>query len=157
MRWWSECTANWRDKWSKVRAERNKYKDDLKRLALKYETTIQELNKMPEQHKIRNYFPGGIIQTKTYRVQEVQTDVEFNDAANNTEDTDYDSAAPSRLQDDDSGVFQVKDHVSSPSTSSTDRMSRFLSDVSAMQTAEQSTMLQLRLDEALKTIEAERR
>lgn len=24
MRWWSDCTANWREKWSKVRAERNR-------------------------------------------------------------------------------------------------------------------------------------
>jgi coiled-coil domain-containing protein 102A len=31
MRWWSECTANWRDKWSKVRAERNRFKDEAKR------------------------------------------------------------------------------------------------------------------------------
>ena len=23
MRWWSECTANWRDKWSKVRTKDN--------------------------------------------------------------------------------------------------------------------------------------
>ena len=24
LRWWSDCTANWRDKWTKVRIERNK-------------------------------------------------------------------------------------------------------------------------------------
>ena len=24
MRWWSECAANWREKWTKVRMERNK-------------------------------------------------------------------------------------------------------------------------------------
>lgn len=23
MRWWAECTSNWRDKWSQVSAERN--------------------------------------------------------------------------------------------------------------------------------------
>ena len=36
-------------------------------------------------------------------------------------------------------------------------MSRFLNDVSTLQSSEQSTMLQFRLDEALKTITAERR
>ena len=24
VRWWSECAANWREKWTKVRVERNK-------------------------------------------------------------------------------------------------------------------------------------
>ena len=45
MRWWSECTANWRDKWSKVRAERNKFKDELKRLqnSLSYDVSILNL------------------------------------------------------------------------------------------------------------------
>ncbi|KAB5558752.1 hypothetical protein PHYPO_G00020880 [Pangasianodon hypophthalmus] len=28
MRWWSDCTANWREKWSKVRAERNRARDE---------------------------------------------------------------------------------------------------------------------------------
>ena len=80
MRWWSECTANWRDKWSKVRAERNKFKDDLKRLTIKHEATLHDLNRRQGQiiipelpdltHKVRNYYPGG-IQTKTCRVQEV--------------------------------------------------------------------------------------
>jgi hypothetical protein len=51
MRWWSECTANWRDKWSKVRAERNRFKDDLKRLSIKHEAALENLNRqlqMPE-------------------------------------------------------------------------------------------------------------
>ena len=47
MRWWSECTANWRDKWSKVRAERNKFKDELKRLqnSLSYDVSILNLSR----------------------------------------------------------------------------------------------------------------
>ncbi|NWR24193.1 C102A protein, partial [Emberiza fucata] len=28
MRWWSDCTANWREKWSKVRAERNRAREE---------------------------------------------------------------------------------------------------------------------------------
>ncbi|GBO43246.1 hypothetical protein AVEN_251950-1 [Araneus ventricosus] len=28
MRWWSDCTANWREKWSKVRTERNKAREE---------------------------------------------------------------------------------------------------------------------------------
>lgn len=174
MRWWSECTANWRDKWSKVRAERNKYKDDLKRLSLKHEATIEELNRrqleMPDNvsltHKVRNYFPGG-IQSKTYRVQEVQTvkssakEIGINtdnlDLSVTSHSLDFDLVPPTSSrhhQDDDSGVFQVKGSNFSPSS---DRMSRFLSDVSALQSAEQSTMTSFRLEEAVKTIEAERK
>ena len=52
MRWWSECTANWRDKWSKVRAERNKFKDELKRLqnSLSYDVSILNLGKMKTKY-----------------------------------------------------------------------------------------------------------
>ncbi|VDD95605.1 unnamed protein product [Enterobius vermicularis] len=28
MRWWSECTASWRQKWSSVRNERNKAREE---------------------------------------------------------------------------------------------------------------------------------
>jgi coiled-coil domain-containing protein 102A len=28
MRWWSECTASWREKWSTVRDERNRARDE---------------------------------------------------------------------------------------------------------------------------------
>lgn len=32
MKWWSDCTLNWREKWSEVRAERNKLREELKRI-----------------------------------------------------------------------------------------------------------------------------
>jgi len=32
MRWWSDCTANWREKWSKAREERNRARDECRRL-----------------------------------------------------------------------------------------------------------------------------
>jgi len=31
MRWWSDCTANWREKWSKAREERNRARDECRR------------------------------------------------------------------------------------------------------------------------------
>ncbi|XP_006824633.1 coiled-coil domain-containing protein 102A-like [Saccoglossus kowalevskii] len=42
MRWWSDCTANWREKWGKVRAERNKSRDECRQLRMKVETTVKE-------------------------------------------------------------------------------------------------------------------
>lgn len=29
LQWWSDCTANWREKWAKVRAERNRLREEV--------------------------------------------------------------------------------------------------------------------------------
>ncbi|NWX86513.1 C102B protein, partial [Nothoprocta pentlandii] len=44
MRWWSDCTANWREKWSKVRAERNKAREEARQLRIKLEIVVKELS-----------------------------------------------------------------------------------------------------------------
>lgn len=44
MRWWSDCTANWREKWSKVRSERNKARDEAKQLRNKLDAALKDSN-----------------------------------------------------------------------------------------------------------------
>lgn len=44
MRWWSDCTANWREKWSKVRNERNKAREESKQLRTKLEVALKDTN-----------------------------------------------------------------------------------------------------------------
>ncbi|XP_077271921.1 coiled-coil domain-containing protein 102A isoform X2 [Temnothorax americanus] len=44
MRWWSDCTANWREKWSKVRNERNAARDEAKALRAKLEIAVKDTN-----------------------------------------------------------------------------------------------------------------
>ncbi|NWQ75700.1 C102B protein, partial [Columbina picui] len=44
MRWWSDCTANWREKWSKVRAERNKAREEARHLRIKLDSIAKELS-----------------------------------------------------------------------------------------------------------------
>ncbi|NXG58375.1 C102B protein, partial [Hemiprocne comata] len=44
MRWWSDCTANWREKWSKVRAERNKAQEEARQLRIKLDGVVKELS-----------------------------------------------------------------------------------------------------------------
>ncbi|XP_071411001.1 coiled-coil domain-containing protein 102B isoform X2 [Pithys albifrons albifrons] len=44
MRWWSDCTANWREKWSKVRAERNKAQEEARQLRIKLDSVIKEMS-----------------------------------------------------------------------------------------------------------------
>uniref|UniRef100_A0A8C9WBI8 Coiled-coil domain-containing protein 102A n=1 Tax=Scleropages formosus TaxID=113540 RepID=A0A8C9WBI8_SCLFO len=43
MRWWSDCTANWREKWSKVRAERNRARDEVRQLRHCLDALTKEL------------------------------------------------------------------------------------------------------------------
>lgn len=42
MRWWSDCTANWREKWSKVRTERNKAREDVRLLRGRVDSATKE-------------------------------------------------------------------------------------------------------------------
>lgn len=42
MRWWSDCTANWREKWSKVRGERNKARDECRQLRARLDEVMKE-------------------------------------------------------------------------------------------------------------------
>ncbi|XP_060074983.1 coiled-coil domain-containing protein 102A-like [Ylistrum balloti] len=42
MRWWSDCTANWREKWSKVRNERNKAREENRQLRAKLEVLVKD-------------------------------------------------------------------------------------------------------------------
>ncbi|NXE34382.1 C102B protein, partial [Ptilorrhoa leucosticta] len=44
MRWWSDCTANWREKWSKVRGERNKAREEARQLRIKLDSVTKELS-----------------------------------------------------------------------------------------------------------------
>ncbi|NXI94040.1 C102B protein, partial [Psophia crepitans] len=44
MRWWSDCTANWREKWSKVRGERNKAQEEARQLKIKLDIVVKELS-----------------------------------------------------------------------------------------------------------------
>lgn len=41
MRWWSDCTSNWREKWSKVRNERNKVREECRQLRAKLESAVK--------------------------------------------------------------------------------------------------------------------
>uniref|UniRef100_A0A336LSQ7 CSON002791 protein n=1 Tax=Culicoides sonorensis TaxID=179676 RepID=A0A336LSQ7_CULSO len=42
MKWWSDCTQNWREKWSKVRTERNKARDEVKQLRASLEAARKD-------------------------------------------------------------------------------------------------------------------
>lgn len=51
MRWWSDCTANWREKWGKVRAERNKAREESRQLKLKLEAALKEASNLKRERQ----------------------------------------------------------------------------------------------------------
>ncbi|KAF5919025.1 hypothetical protein HPG69_003660 [Diceros bicornis minor] len=52
MRWWSDCTANWREKWSKVRTERNSAREEGRQLRIKLEMTMKELSALKKKQSL---------------------------------------------------------------------------------------------------------
>ncbi|KAL1456834.1 hypothetical protein WDU94_001530 [Cyamophila willieti] len=55
MRWWSDCTANWREKWSKVRNERNKAREELKSQQGKVDAALKEVSTIQrEKQELEN-------------------------------------------------------------------------------------------------------
>lgn len=49
MRWWSDCTSNWREKWCKVRNERNKAREENRQLRAKLDACIKENNALKRE------------------------------------------------------------------------------------------------------------
>jgi len=49
MRWWSDCTANWREKWSKAREERNRARDECRRLRSDLDTATADRATLVQQ------------------------------------------------------------------------------------------------------------
>lgn len=50
MKWWADCTANWREKWSNVRDERNKCREEVRRTRTQLEQTQLALVKIQEEN-----------------------------------------------------------------------------------------------------------
>lgn len=63
MRWWSDCTSNWREKWSKVRNERNVSRDECRQLRSKLDSLAKDLAKVKRE---RDEF-SAVIETLQQR------------------------------------------------------------------------------------------
>lgn len=55
MRWWSECTASWREKWNTVRMERNRAREDANVLRQLLKSAQEELDRI---RSIKHYVNG---------------------------------------------------------------------------------------------------
>ena len=61
MRWWSDCTANWREKWGLVKTERNKAREDIKVLKQRLDDANKEIYTLKRE---RNEFREGNTQLR---------------------------------------------------------------------------------------------
>ncbi|XP_060884776.1 coiled-coil domain-containing protein 102A [Labrus mixtus] len=72
MRWWSDCTANWREKWSKVRAERNRARDEVRQLRQRLDTITKELTSVRrERQELAS--ENETLRQETLRLRDDQT------------------------------------------------------------------------------------
>uniref|UniRef100_A0A2C9K322 Coiled-coil domain-containing protein 102A n=1 Tax=Biomphalaria glabrata TaxID=6526 RepID=A0A2C9K322_BIOGL len=70
MRWWSDCTSNWREKWNKARNERNKAREENRLLRTKLEAMAKELSKLKREKRdtlsdIEKAHDGNLSQTSS--------------------------------------------------------------------------------------------
>ncbi|NXX39448.1 C102B protein, partial [Tricholaema leucomelas] len=68
MRWWSDCTANWREKWSKVRGERNQAREEARQLRIKVDSLVKELSMLKKVNQglvSEKEKSGGVAAWKT--------------------------------------------------------------------------------------------
>ncbi|TGZ66118.1 hypothetical protein CRM22_005478 [Opisthorchis felineus] len=61
MRWWSDCTASWREKWALVRDERNHLRDELRRTRKALELASRTIKQL--EHQQSHQSPSNIAST----------------------------------------------------------------------------------------------
>lgn len=61
MRWWSDCTASWREKWASLRDERNYLREKLSstQKSLDDATEIIETLKLEKQQLLEDFYPSN--------------------------------------------------------------------------------------------------
>lgn len=135
MRWWSDCTANWREKWSKVRNERNKAREENRQLRAKLEQLVKECTILKRQNqevqaenvKLKKESPSG-------NVENVKQDLQNN--INNMNKEDKPAASEKEINSQAANIDVIQEDGTIAE--------------------EKATLFELKLDEAQKTLLAER-
>ncbi|VDI42927.1 coiled-coil domain-containing protein 102A [Mytilus galloprovincialis] len=146
MRWWSDCTSNWREKWSKVRNERNKAREENRQLRTKLEAMAKECTaskRQSEELKVKN--------VELQKKLGINVDVAAEDKVTvNDVDKKSDSTAVNKSESESNKASPVSDVRRKSHPKSEDDSDDF-------ELAEEKTNLAgLKLDEAQKTLIAER-
>ncbi|XP_033755010.1 coiled-coil domain-containing protein 102A-like isoform X1 [Pecten maximus] len=168
MRWWSDCTANWREKWSKVRNERNKAREENRQLRAKLEALVKECTQLKRE---RQEFCAETIKLKKQLGMDVDSTVLENPrpelspvsdrsaqlADNSSEEAkDLQALSPTRTKTK-TEVNNLNINVEQQKSQSRPKMFDELSNESDGSLAEEKKALyELKLDEAQKTLLGER-
>ena len=74
-RWWSECTVRWREKWGKVKNQRNKLQEEVETLQGRNKALIIEYTKLKENNEIlKNHLSNEKETKQIARVQPIIDD-----------------------------------------------------------------------------------
>ncbi|XP_064083375.1 coiled-coil domain-containing protein 102A-like isoform X4 [Macrobrachium nipponense] len=101
MRWWSDCTANWREKWSKVRSERNKAREEVRILrgrleASQRETSVLRREKNDLETQVAHLSEPHGIRPRKDDVINKPTDIRDQVTNNKEESPERDGSTPVR-------------------------------------------------------------
>lgn len=136
MRWWSDCTANWREKWSKVRTERNKAREEARLLRARVDAATKEAVALKrEKHELEA------------EVDQLRREFEYlrtAESSNNSRETEVLASSGS------TSSHVEREHLDQDSSSG------LPSQLDSDSTDQQVSLLQLRLDEASKLLHTER-
>uniref|UniRef100_A0A8D0H6L2 Coiled-coil domain-containing protein 102A n=1 Tax=Sphenodon punctatus TaxID=8508 RepID=A0A8D0H6L2_SPHPU len=159
MRWWSDCTANWREKWSKVRAERNKAREEVRQLRQKLETLTKELTSLKRERQEvlnENEQLGKEVAREGSPEQEPVRDVGSEKLAKNKEFELMENLLKSKQEGPE--CWDQRSSVSMRTSFTRQERNRLLwEDVTVLEEdATKITALKLRLDESQKVLLKER-
>lgn len=135
MKWWSDCTQNWREKWSKVRTERNKAREEVKQLRASLETARKDAeNYKREMEKVH------LLMIKHAGQFKKNGDEDNRDASNGSPDMSSDGLK--NVNSEDGLVTKVSDNNNGTSTNGEN-------DVDLLEEALAKHSLQLTKDEQI--------
>ncbi|UYV81204.1 hypothetical protein LAZ67_20000331, partial [Cordylochernes scorpioides] len=155
MRWWSDCTANWREKWSKVRTERNKAREEARILRNKLDTQSKELGTLRQEKQEAEEMLATL--KRTSRENEEESALRLEETT-----TSHEPVSPQ-----DNNAFRVEvSQVIQAANEDLEFLDKLLQKNTAPEdnhvledgpaAGQRMSLLQFRLEEAMKTIETER-
>ncbi|XP_029824875.2 coiled-coil domain-containing protein 102A isoform X1 [Ixodes scapularis] len=140
MRWWSDCTANWREKWSKVRTERNKAREDVRLLRGRVDAATKEAAALKRDK-----------QELEAEVDQLRRELDYLRIADDPPSVDHEVQLSSTAS---SATHAELEHLEK--LLDAEATNGLLSQRDPEQTDQRTPLLQLRLDEAAKLLLAER-
>lgn len=162
MRWWSDCTSNWREKWSKVRNERNKAREENRQLRSKLDACIKEINNLKRE---REGFVNCNKESEKNKVMDKQ--IALSDESKTTSSNSLDSeqskcelqstAAQTEAETHDSpSASQIESKLTKELTMSAKSDTSESLDCSERLAGDRLALLEMKLEESQKTVTAER-